>query len=127
MVFLADLAGNDVKCFEPASRVGELIVELLERPNISGIHHYCGLDALSRYAAAAEICRHFSLEPEKFLVREDLPEAKNLALDMSGLASRIKTPAVPFSETLLEMRVPDSCLEWYERETGLKQIKRYKL
>lgn len=121
------LADNDFRSFEPASRVGELMVEFLERSNISGIHHYCGLESLSRYEAAHRICEHFKLDPEKFLERTHLDEDVNMTLDMSSLDNKIKTPAVMFSETLLDMRVPDACLEWYKNETGTVQIKRFKL
>lgn len=122
-----ELPDNEIKRFEPASRVGELITELFERPNISGIYHYCGLDSLSRYQAAKLICEKFSLDCEKFIVKKNLPKDIDLSLDMSCISSRVKTPAVNFSEILEEIKIPDSCLKWYENLTGKTQIKRFKI
>ncbi len=122
-----ELPDNELKCFEPASRVGELITELFERPNISGIYHYCGLDSLTRYQAGKLICEKFGIDPEQFLVKKNYPKDVNFSLDMSCISARVKTPAVNFSDILEEIKIPDSCLEWYEKQTGRTPIKRFKL
>ena len=121
------LNDNEIKRFLSAGRLGDLLVELAERPNISGIYHYCGLDSLSYYEAGVGICEFFGLDPEKHIERASLPERRDFTLDMSCLADKVKTPSSPFSELLLEMKVPDACAQWYENETGRRQVKRYKL
>ena len=118
---------NEIKRFEPASRVGELMTELFERPNLSGIYHYCGLESLSRYKAACLICEKFGLDAEKFVAKKNLPQDVDFSLDMSCISSRVKTPAANFSEILDEIQIPDSCLEWYKKETGKTPIRRFKL
>lgn len=122
-----EILENEIKAFEPVSRVAELLVELCERTNISGIYHYAGLDSLSRYEAAKKICEYFGLNSDEFLSPIRLEKDVDLTLDISALADRVKTPAVNFSEILEEIKIPDSCLDWYEKKTGKKQIKRYKL
>lgn len=118
---------NEIKAFQPVSRVAELLVELCERPNISGIYHYAGLDSMSRFEAARRICEHFGLDSEEFLTPIRLERDADFTLDISALSDRVRTPAVNFSEILQEIKVPDSCLEWYEKKTGRRQIKRFKL
>lgn len=118
---------NEIKAFQPASRVAELLVELCERRNVSGIYHYAGLDSLSRFEAAKKICEHFGLDVNEFFTPVRLKNDVDLSLDISALADRVRTPAVNFSEILEEMTIPDACLDWYEKKTGKKQIKRFKL
>ncbi|MBR4597979.1 MAG: SDR family oxidoreductase [Opitutales bacterium] len=118
---------NEIKRFLPASRVAELMTELFERPNVSGIYHYCGLESLSRYEAARRICEKFGLDPQKYLEKKNLPKDADFSLDMSCISSRVKTPAVNFAEILDEIEIPDACLEWYQAQTGKTPIKRFKL
>ncbi|MBR6389222.1 MAG: SDR family oxidoreductase [Opitutales bacterium] len=122
-----ELPDNEIKCFVPASRIGEIMTELFERPNISGIYHYCGLESISRYQAGRRICEKFGLDADKFLKIKNYPQDVDFSLDMSCISSRVKTPAATFSEILDEIQIPDSCLEWYKQTTGKTPIKRFKL
>lgn len=118
---------NEVKKFLSASRIGDLLVELLERTNISGIHHYCGMEALSRYEMGKMVCEKFRLNPSEFLEESSLVSDVDLSLDMSDLVKFIKTPSPSLSEILDEMSIPKFAEEWIREKSGITQIKRYKL
>ena len=121
------LPDNEIKRFLPVSHVADLIVELAERSNLSGIYHYAGAESLSRYDAAVRICKRFGLDPSEFLTRVSLPETVDLSLDCQNLLSKVKTPAADFVRILDELQIPDNCADWYESRTGRKTVKRYKL
>lgn len=119
------LPDNEIKRFLPVSQIADLLTELCERKNISGIHHYAGSESLSRYEAGCRICKRFGLDPDKFIEKENYKEDADFSLDCEALLKKVKTRAVTFDEILSEIKVPDACLDWYEKETGKTQIKRY--
>lgn len=121
------LADNDVRKPCSAERLADVISEILERPNLSGIYHFCGMDALSRLEIGERICEHFKLNPADYIERTSLPSPINLSLDMGCLATRIKTMSTSFDTILSEMQVPLPSLDWYEKTTGIRPVKRYRL
>ena len=121
------LAENDTRAPCSAERLADVICEILERPNISGIHHFCGLESLSRYDMGVKICERFGLDKDKFVEKISLDKPINLTLDMGALASKLKTMSLSFDSCLSEMEVPDSIKDWYEAQSGRKVIKRFKL
>ncbi|MFR6034484.1 MAG: sugar nucleotide-binding protein [Bacilli bacterium] len=86
------------KCPLSAERLAEMIVEICERPNLSGIYHYAGLEPVSRYDMGARIAKYFGLNPAEFIepVQGDRP--MNLTMDMSCLAAH-KEPIVHVRRT----------------------------
>ncbi len=121
------LASNDIRMPCSAGRLADVLCEITERPSLSGIYHYCGLDALSRYEIGEKICLHFGLDPTEFIEKFELPSPLDLSMDMGCLAPRIKTMNASFDSLLSEMQVPPDCEAWYEGKTGRKTVKRFKL
>ncbi len=121
------LATNDFRKPCSAERLADVLCEILERPSLSGIYHFCGMDALSRFQIGERICAHFCLDKNEFIEPFDLPENFDLSLDMGCLASRIKTMSTSFETILEEMKVPESLEEWYSNKTGRNIVKRFKL
>jgi dTDP-4-dehydrorhamnose reductase len=112
------------------SNLADAAVELCERPNLSGVYHWAGLEALSRHEIGVKVAEHFGLDPEKFVqpaVRADAPSLglrpRDLSLQLHPLAGKLKTPAQPFADQLNELRVPRGSEDWYEKETGRKVVR----
>lgn len=118
---------DEIKCPLSASVLADLIVEILQRPKLSGIYHYCGADALSRYDMAARIAVHFGLSPEEFIepVKGDRP--CDLTMDAHALLSRVKTPAPTYAQLLDEMQLPADLRPWLISKGGKAPVKRFKL
>jgi dTDP-4-dehydrorhamnose reductase len=113
------------------SNLADAAIELCERDNLSGVYHWAGAEALSRYDLGARLARHFGLDPETFLrsARQadapDLgPRPRDLSLQLHPLAGKLRTPAQTFDEQLGELRVPRGCEAWYESVTGRKVVRR---
>ncbi len=121
------IPSNEIKRFLAVDTLAELLVELVERQNLTGIYHYAGSESLSRYEAAKRICKRFKLDPAKFIEDAPYPALADFSLDCQNLLSKVKTRALSFEEVLDRISIPDACLDWYEKETGIRQIKRYKL
>ncbi len=111
----------------------EVLVELCERPNLTGVYHWAGAEALSRYEIGARIARHFGLDIEKFVKKSsyaDIPaesaaaRSRDLTLSLTPLAEKLKARVQAFDELLAEMSVPANCAQWYEAETGRKVVRR---
>lgn len=118
---------DEIKCPLSASRLADLLCELCERPNISGIYHYAGLEPMSRFAMAAGIARHFGLNPDKFVKPVKGDRKIDLTMDMSCLAARVKTRSCMFGELLGEMAVPPDLEPWLKSAGGRPPVKRFKL
>lgn len=112
------------------SNLADAAVELCERPNLSGVYHWAGLEPLSRFDIGVKVAEHFGLDPEKFVkaaVRSDVPNLgprpRDLSLQLHPLAGKLKTPAQPFADQLNELRIPRGAESWYEKETGRKVVR----
>lgn len=118
---------DEIKCPLSAGRLGDLLVELCERPNLTGIYHYAGLEPISRYDMARRITEKFGLSADEFVepVRGD--REIDLTLDMSCLARYVKTRSCMFGELLDEMELPADLADWLKSKTGRVPVKRFKL
>ncbi len=122
-----DAPANDIRRPSSAKNVADVLVELCERTSITGIHHFCGSESLSRYDIARRICEHFSLDVNEFVNKTELERPVDLSLDCFDLYGKIKTRPLQFDEILSEMKVPASCENWYFEKTGKRAVKRYKI
>ncbi len=105
-----------------AENLAEVMVELCEREDLHGVHHWAGSELLSRHAIGLRIREHFKLTeqqaPLAAVTRADLPDVARkrpacLALDIAPLARRLKTRPQSIAEQLEELHVPVPCREWY--------------
>ncbi|MEM8549921.1 MAG: SDR family oxidoreductase [Verrucomicrobiota bacterium] len=102
-----------------AANLGEVMVELAERGNLSGLFHWAGNEALSRYDMGQRILAHFSL-PEALIQQATVPPGrpKDLRFELHPLRGKLKTPLESFDQQLKTMTLPASCREWYATQTG---------
>ena len=118
---------DEIKCPLSASVLADLLLEICLRPKLSGVYHYAGASALSRYEMAARIAAHFGLDAEKFVEPISGGSPVDLTLDCGALLSRVKTPSTPFAELLEEMQVPADLRGWLAAEGGKLPMRRFKL
>lgn len=126
------LFGEEIRQPVSAGNLADVLVELCERPNLSGVYHWAGGEALSRYEIGLRIAEHFELPTEKLLKKisyADVPGAaetrpRDLSFILHPLAGKLKTRVQVFDELLSEMRVPARFAAWYEAMTGKKVVQR---
>ena len=105
------------------SNLADVLVELCERGNLSGVYHWAGTEALSRYEIGRRIAEYFGFKPESVVspaVRgeESLGRPKELRLDLHPLQGKLRTRAQNFEEILSELRVPEHLEVWHTSKTG---------
>jgi len=118
---------NDIRQYSSAKNIADLLVELCERQSITGLHHFCGKDAFSKFDMAKLIAQHFELNSEELIEPITIKEDLDFRLDCSDLEGKVKTRRFEIDEILSEMRIPDACVSWYEGKGKKMPIKRFKL
>ncbi len=118
---------DEIKCPLSASILGDLLVEIIQRPKLSGIYHYAGLEPISRFDMARRIAEHFGLNPTEYIEAIEGERKMDLTLDITALITRVKTPAPRFDDLLAEMVVPSDLEEWLRSKGGKVPVKRFKL
>lgn len=112
------------------TNLADVLVELCERRQLSGVYHWAGAEALSRHEIGLRICRHFGLDTALISPTESprspsaTPRPRDLGLSLVPLAGKLRTPVQTFEEQLSELRVPRGCEQWYEERTGRKVVRR---
>ncbi len=107
-----------------ADNVGDLLAELCERPNLHGIFHWAGSDALSAHEIGRRIAAHFGL-PETLVTQGEMPadgehRRGDLSFVLDPLEGKVKTRPLPFDEQLSQLAVPPQCRAWYEAHSAKK-------
>jgi len=124
---VSELRTDEIKCPLSVSRLADLLCELCERPNVSGIYHFAGLERVSRFDMARRVAEHFGLNPGEFIKPVSGGSPTDLTLDISCIAARVKTRSCMFSEILDEMVLPADLESWVRSKSGKVPIKRFKL
>jgi dTDP-4-dehydrorhamnose reductase len=125
-------AGKTLKLYRDEFRqpctsenLAEAMLELCERNDLLGVFHWAGAELLSRYDLGFKIREHFKLTetqaPIAAVTRADTPEAARkrpacLALDVSALASKLKTRPQTIAQQLEELHVPAPARDWYFKQ-----------
>jgi dTDP-4-dehydrorhamnose reductase len=112
------------------SNLADVTIELCERSNLSGVYHWAGSEALSRYEMGVKIAEHFHLSVEQYLqaseqksVASASPRPSDLSLQLHPLLGKLRTPVQNFAEQLDQLRIPRGCEDWYEKTTGRKVVR----
>jgi dTDP-4-dehydrorhamnose reductase len=105
-----------------AENLAEVALELCERNDVRGVHHWAGTELLSRHELGRRVRERFKLTeaqaPIAAVRRSDVPEVARkrqpaLALDISTLTGRLKTRPQTLAEQLEELKVPGPVRAWY--------------
>lgn len=92
-----------------ARNVAEVLLELSERRDLSGIFHWAGTDRLSRFEMAQQILKHFGRSPDSIRpikkAKTNLPQnhAGTLTFDLYPIVHKIKTRPTTFRKQLDEL------------------------
>ena len=104
-----------------AENVAEVVVELCERRDLTGLHHWAGTEAVSRLDMGRRVAAHFKLPMDRLIEegsRADHPggcahRQPDLRLNSTTLAGVLKTRQESFDEMLAKLAVPVPCRDWY--------------
>lgn len=122
------LSPSEIRQPVSVSNLAEVLVELCERGNLSGVYHWAGLEALSRLEIGQRIASHFGLDPARHIVAAEAKDsetrATDLRLELHPLQGKLKTRAQNFAEMLTEMRIPEKIATWHEAQTGVPSVRR---
>ena len=90
-----------------AENVAQLIVELIERPNLNGLFHWAGSEVVSRYELGRKILQRFGfkedrIEPSTLLESIDRVGSRPacLTFELAPLESKVKTQPPHWSNNL---------------------------
>jgi dTDP-4-dehydrorhamnose reductase len=104
-----------------ADNVGDVLTELLERPNLHGLFHWAGPDSLTRFEIGQALLKHFKL-PENLIrpiKRADLPGGEKhpraLEFILPPLLGKLTAKPTPFEFQLEELQVPAEHQDWYRK------------
>ncbi len=105
-----------------AENLAEVMVELCERNDVHGIHHWAGAEPISRFELGRRVREHFKLSeaqaPIASVGRADVPELARrrpacLKLAAGSLAAKLKTRPQAISDQLAELKIPGPARAWY--------------
>ncbi|RKX35988.1 MAG: SDR family NAD(P)-dependent oxidoreductase [Verrucomicrobia bacterium] len=105
-----------------ADNAAEVVIEMCERPDLTGIFNWAGSEALSRLEMGRRILDRFGLPDDLVigLAQREIPGGKDrppdLSLDLAGLAGKLKTPLQDFATQLENLIVPRPFREWYHKQ-----------
>lgn len=104
-----------------ADNLARVLLEVLDRPDLHGIFHWAGAEALSRHELGLRLRAHFGLDERRAPIvavrRADDPAAAavrqaDLTLDLEPLASALSVKPETFAAQLAQMSVPPALRAW---------------
>ncbi|MEY2881086.1 MAG: hypothetical protein RLZZ15_3466 [Verrucomicrobiota bacterium] len=105
-----------------AENLAEVLVELCERRDLLGLHHWAGTELVSRHALALRVRAHFKLSEKQAplapVTRAATPAIAArrpacLALDATTLTRALKTRPQNLADQLAALKVPPPSRAWY--------------
>lgn len=128
---VAGLFQEEIRQPVSVTNLADVCVELAERPTLSGIFHWGGLDAMSRFELGRQIAQHFGLNPET-LIRgisyQDVPNLprrpRDLSVELHPLVGKLRTRPQNLQEIIAELEVPVGCEAWWREQTGRDVVRR---
>lgn len=119
----ARLFTDEIRQPAGADNVAEAVVELCERTDLNGIHHWAGDDPVSRFELGRRVLERFGL-PADFVVpssRSDVPgggdRPADLSLDLGSLAGILKTPVENLGDQIDRLKVPAPYRDWFHAQS----------
>lgn len=105
-----------------AGNLAAVLVELAQRPDLTGVFHWAGAEPLSRYELGLRIRAHFDLDERRAPLvdvrRAEDPAAAavrqaDLTLDLAPLHTVLSVKPETFAEQLAQMTVPFALRDWH--------------
>ena len=101
-----------------ATHLADTLIELCERPGLSGVYHWAGADATSPHDFAQRIARHFGLDPGPLVTPADATSPRDHRLHLHPLQGKLKTRPPTLGQILDELKVPPQHAAWHAAITG---------
>lgn len=105
-----------------AENLAEVIVEMCERRDLTGVYHWAGTELLSRCDLGVRLREHFRIPeknaPIKSVTRAATPDVAKkrpgrLALDLAPLPGVLKTKPESVADQLAKMKISPAVQAWY--------------
>lgn len=116
------LLTNEYRQPVSSSNVADVLTELLERPTLSGLFHWSGVDRLSRYEIGRRVLGYFGLGEQwlEGVEGSDPTRAPDLALERAPLEGKIKTRPERFDDQLDHLYLAEPLRQWAEQHRDLQ-------
>lgn len=102
--------------------LADVMVELLERPNLNGLFHWAGSEEISRFDLGLLILKRFGINPDQIIQGKMKDKQLNLgnrpshlSFVLEPLVSKVRTQPLSIEEQLQELRVPNQLYAWYQQ------------
>ena len=99
--------------------VAQVIVELLERPNLNGLFHWAGAEEISRYELGLRILDRFGFSEDRIIKSKIVdftgqdPRPKHLSFELAPLSGKLKTKPASISDQIDELFLPADLFTWF--------------
>ncbi len=101
--------------------LSDVLVELLERPNLNGLFHWAGSEEISRYELGVRILKRFGINPKNivpgsitnFSTQKEEDRPRHLSFTLNPLSSKIRTQPTSVEDQLEELQIPPDLYSWY--------------
>lgn len=109
-----------------AANLADVLLELAERREFTGVFHWAGTELVSRLALGERVRARFQLSaadaPIIAVTRADTPAVAAqrqacLALDLAPLVGKLETAPQSLTEQLTTLTLPAACAAWYRSRT----------
>lgn len=114
------------------TNLADVVIELCERDNLSGVYHWAGSEALSRHEIGKRLCDKLGLNPENHIRAvsyADVPNLgkrpRDLSFILQPLQGKLRTHAQSYDRVLENVRVPDDLSVWYGLASGRPVMRRF--
>lgn len=105
-----------------AENLAAALIELAEKPELTGVFHWAGSELSSRYTLAQKIAKRFGIPESQVasVTRADNPaiSAKrpaNLGLDLAPLDRVLRTKPQTIDEALNQLAMPEAFRDWQRK------------
>ena len=100
--------------------LADVMVELLERPNLNGLFHWAGSEEISRYNLGLRILERFGINSDQIIRGKMKDNGSNLSKRPSHLSfileplvSKVRTQPLSIKQQIQELHVPNELYSWY--------------
>ncbi len=97
--------------------LGDLVIELCERPNLHGIFHWAGASAISELELAQRILHHFNLDPAGVTNSNDAPSS-DLSSDLRPLLGKVRTQPTSVESQIAGLQLPGDLADWHSQHAS---------
>ncbi len=119
----AHLFSDEIRQPCSADNVAEIVVEMAERTDLTGLFNWAGAEPVSRFDMGRRILNRFGL-PENLIQesrQSDFPGGKNrpanLSLDLGSLMGNLKTTVETLDDQIARLHLPPPYRDWYRSQT----------